>query len=334
MESKFLNTLVERARANKQRIAFPETDAERILQTAEQLVKLDAAIPVLIGDKATIEQFADSIGVSLEGMEFVDNQDEATRAEVVKEYLACCDLLTEKSIARKVKHREGMAAALTKIGRCGCFVSGFQSATAETIFNAQNILGMADGISTVSSLCVLEPPYWTGSEGNLLCITDCVVTQDPDSQALADIAINACDTMKKLMKWEPRAAMLSYSTMGSGRGLDNVQKVVDAVAIANEKRPDLAIEGELQMDAAILPDVAAKKVKTESKVAGKANIVVFPDLNAGNIGVKIANIFGHAPDHGALLAGLARPCVDLSRSATVDRIVGASLMVAVVAAES
>jgi len=331
MESEFLDKLLKKAQAKKQRIAFPETDAERILQAAERLVQLDAAIPVLIGEESEIRGLAESIGVSLDGAEFVDNNDEALRAKVVEEYVACCTLLSEKNIARKIRRRENFAIALVKTGHCDCFVSGFQCTTAETVFAARNIIGMKEGIENVSGLNIVEASGWNGPEGGLLCVTDCVVTQDPDSEALADIAISACDAMSKMMGWEPRAAMLSYSTKGSGGELDNVMKVVNAVKIANEKRPDLLIDGEFQLDAAIVPEVAAKKVKTDSKVAGRANIIVFPDLNAGNIGAKIINIFGGYPDHGSLLVGLQRPCVDLTRSARVEQIVGASIMLAVVA---
>ncbi len=331
MKSEFLNLLVEKARVNKQRIAFPEVEAERILQAAQELVKLDAAIPVLIGEQEKIQVLANQTGVSLEGMEFVNNEDTNLCNLIVQEYMNCNNIsLSEKGITRKLKNKEGFAAALVKVGRCDCFVSGFQCTTAETIFAAQNIIGMQQGISTVSSLCILEANGWEGPEKELLCLTDCVVSQEPDSEALADIAISACETMKKMLGWEPRAAMLSYSTKGSG-DTQNVLNVVEAVKIANEKRPDLYIDGEFQLDAAIDPETAAKKVKTESKVAGRANIIVFPDLNAGNIGVKLINIFGGYPVHGALLAGLARPCVDLSRSAPLDQIVGACVMLAVTA---
>ena len=330
MKSSFFDLLLKKAQDCPQRIAFPETDAERILQTAQRLVELKAAIPVLIGNKETIEAFADTSGISLAGMEFVDNGDENLRDQLVKAYVSCCDLLSEKGIARKIKRREAFAAAMVKVGWADCFVSGFQCTTAETIIAAQTIIGMQPGISTVSSLCVLEAPGWNGPEGELLCLTDCVVTQDPDSETLADVAISACDTMSKMMGWDPRAAMLSYSTQGSG-DTDNVLKVVNAVKIANEKRPDLKIDGEFQLDTAILPEVAAKKVRIPSEVAGRANIIVFPDLNAGNIGVKLINIFAGYPVHGALLAGLSRPCVDLSRSAPLDQIVGACIMLAVTA---
>ena len=330
MESKFFELLLNKARENKQRIVFPETDAVRILQTAERIVELDAAIPVLIGKEEEVTALARENGISLAGMEMIDHTDEAIADATALKYLEVCDLLSEKGIRRKIKKREGFAAALVKIGEADCFVSGFQCTTAETIFNAQNIIGMQEGVNTVSSLCVLEAPGWNGPEGELLCLTDCVVTQDPSSDGLADIAISACDVMKKMMGWEPRAAMLSYSTLGSG-DTENALKVARAVEIANTKRPDLAIDGEFQLDAALDPEVAAKKVKKESKVAGNANIIVFPDLNAGNIGVKLINMFGGYPVHGALLAGLSRPCVDLSRSAPLDQIVGACVMLAVTA---
>lgn len=331
MESAFFNKLLKKAQSNKQRIAFPETDAKEILQTAQKLIELNAAIPCLIGKKDEILAFANSNGISLEGAEYIDNSDADLKDTLIKEYLSCPNItLSEKGITRKLKTRENFAAALVKVGRCDCFVSGYQCTTAETIFAAQNIIGMKEGISTVSSLCVLEANGWNGPEGELLCLTDCVVTQDPDAESLADIAISACDIMHKMMGWEPRAAMLSYSTLGSG-DTDNVLKVANAVKIANTKRPDLLIDGEFQLDAAIIPAVAAKKVKKESPVAGKANIIVFPDLNAGNIGVKLINIFGNYPVHGALLAGLSRPCVDLSRSAPLDQIIGACIMLAVTA---
>ena len=330
MDAPFLEKLLKKAVARPQRIAFPETDAEQILQAAEKLVDLKAAIPVLIGKEEIIREYADSIGVSVEGMEFIDHEDLPLVEQVVREYVSCCDLLSEKGIRRKSKHRENFAAALVKTGRCDCFVSGFQSTTAETIFAAQSIIGMRESIGAVSSLCVVEAKGWNGPEGELICVTDCVATPDPDADALADIAISSCDIMSKLMDWEPRAAMLSYSTKGSG-STDNVLKVVKAVEIANRKRPDLLIDGEFQVDSALIPEIAAKKVKTGSKVAGRANILVFPDLNAGNIGVKLINVFGGYPDYGALLAGLQRPCVDLSRSAGLDRIVGACVMLAVTA---
>lgn len=332
MKSEFFDQLIERAKKDPQRIAFPETDAERILRAAERLVQMKAAIPVLIGEEEAIRNFASTLGISLAGMEFVDNTDEAVREQLVQEYITCCDLLSEKNIARKIRYRENFAAALVKVERADCFVSGYQCTTAETVVAAQNIIGLQPGISTVSSLCMQETGDWIGSEGNLLCITDCVVTPEPDSEALADIAISACETMKKLMKWEPRAAFLSYSTLGSGN-TDNVLKVVKAVEIAKAKRPDLKIDGEFQIDAAVDPMVAAKKVKRPSAVAGRANILVFPDLNAGNIAAKIFYMFAKQPGHGALLAGLTRPCIDLSRSAPLEQIVGACIMLAVIAQE-
>lgn len=330
MKSEFLDKLLAKAQTNLQRIVFPESETVRILQTAERLVELKAAIPVLVGDKDEICALADENHISTDGMEFVDHTDADLCEQIVKKYLEVSDFLSEKSIRRKIKKKENFAAALVKTGMADCFVSGFMCTTAETIFAAQNIIGMKPGISTVSSLCVLEANGWQGPEGELLCLTDCVVVQEPDSEMLADIAISACDTMQQMMGWTPKAAMLSYSTDGSG-DTDSVLRVRKAVEVANEKRPDLYIDGEFQLDAALSPEVAAKKVKRESQVAGQANIIVFPDLNAGNIGVKLIYMFGGYPVHGALLAGLQRPCVDLSRSAPLEQIVGACIMLAVTA---
>ena len=330
MKSEFFNKLLDKARKNKPRIVFPETEAVRILQAASRLVELEAAIPVLIGEREQIDALARENNISLDGMEYVSHLDNDLIDEIVSDYVKISSFLSEKGLRRKIKKKEGFAAALVKTGRADAFVSGFLCTTSETIFAAQNIIGMQEGIQTVSSLCVLEANGWNGPEGELLCFTDCVVSQEPDADGLADIAISACTIMEKMMGWEPRAAMLAYSTLGIG-DTANAKKVMDAVKIANEKRPDLAIDGEFQLDAAILPEVAAKKVNRESKVAGKANIIVFPDLNAGNIGVKLVNIFGGYPVHGALLAGMARPCVDLSRSAPLDQIVGACIMLAAAA---
>lgn len=330
MESAFFNKLLTKAQKNLQKICFPETNAIRILQVAEQLIQLNAAIPVLIGKESEIRELAAEKQIKLDGAIFYDDSDEELIDTIVREYAKIDDYLSEKGLRRKLKSKGGIAAGLVKVGLADAFMSGFEGTTGETIFNARNIIGMQPGINTVSSLCILEAAGWEGPEGELLCLTDCVVATEPSPEGLADIAISACDTMKNMMDWEPRAAMLSYSTCGSG-DTDNVLKVVRAVEIANEKRPDLAIDGEFQLDAALLPDVAKKKVHRESKVAGKANIIVFPDLNAGNIGVKLINLFGGYPVHGALIAGMKRPCGELSRSASLEQIVGGCIMLAVAA---
>lgn len=183
------------------------------------------------------------------------------------------------------------------------------------------IIGLQDGITSISSIGLCEIPGYEGSEDTLLAITDSAVATNPTSEELANIAISACETMRTLLGWEPRCAMVSYSTLGSGQG-ELVDKVVEAVQIAQTKRPDLGIDGEFQLDAAIKPEVAAKKVKRDSKVAGKANILVWPDLNVGNVAVKLIQTFGHADAYGSMLQGFKKVVCDCSRGAPVSEIKG------------
>jgi phosphate acetyltransferase len=192
------------------------------------------------------------------------------------------------------------------------------------------IIGLQEGISTVSSTGILSIPGYEGPQGSLLGIADCAVCPAPDSKELADIAISTADTLHSLLGWEPRVALLSFSTKGSATH-ERVETVLKALEIVRERRPELRIDGELQLDSAIVPEVAARKVKGGSPVAGKANILIFPDLNAGNIGVKLVQRFAKAVAYGPLLQGFAKPVSDLSRAAPVEEIVGATTMVAVYA---
>lgn len=194
---------------------------------------------------------------------------------------------------------------------------------------AQTYVGLKDGVSTASSIGILDVPGYEGSEGsNLLVFGDSAVCVAPNEEELADIAISACETVQELLGWEPRCALLSFSTDGSAEH-PSAQKVRDAVGIARQKRPDLAIDGEFQLDAAICPAVAAKKVGRDSAVAGKANIVIYPDLSAGNIGVKLMQQFAHADAYGPLLQGFRKPVSDCSRSAPGSELVGNIIMLAV-----
>jgi phosphate acetyltransferase len=214
------------------------------------------------------------------------------------------------------------------IGEADCSVAGLMHTTAEVIMAAQNLIGMQEGMETISSWGVWSIPGWESPDGNLLVHADCAVVVDPTVAELADIAIASADTTAALLDIEPRVAMLSFSTKGSGQH-EKSDKVVEALGIARRRRPDLKIDGEFQLDSAIVPSVAARKVKEPSEVAGKANILIFPDLNAGNIGVKLVQIFGHADAFGPLLQGFAKPITDLSRGHTVEQIVGAATNVIV-----
>ncbi|MCL2376475.1 MAG: phosphate acetyltransferase [Defluviitaleaceae bacterium] len=330
MQKDFMAQLLERARRAPRSIAFPEALEEKVLLAARKVLDLGVAKPILIGQRAEIEAAAAKVGVTVEGFEIVDNSDEAICADLIEQFLKISSDFSEKTLLRKFKAPLNFAAAMVKCGKADCLAAGVTHTTGDVVYTSQVFIGLKEGISTVSSLGVVECPNFETSEGHLLAITDCAVCTSPDSEELADIAITTSDTMRKLLDWEPRTAILSYSTKGSGQH-EVVDKAIAAVKIANEKRPDLNIDGEFQIDAAIIPAVAAKKVKEESAVAGKANILVFPDLQAGNIGVKLIQIFGGCLAYGPLLQGFMRPVTDFSRSAPVDEIVGNLTMLSVLA---
>lgn len=330
MHKDFMAQLLERARRSPRSIVFPESGEEKVLQAARKVLELGVAKPVLVGRTAEVEAAASAAGVSLEGIVVVDHTDPVVCAELIEAFRAVSDSFSEKSLQRKFKTPLNVAAAMVRCGKADCLAAGYNHPTGDIIYTSQVFIGMQPGISTISSLGIVEIPDFATSEGHLLTITDCAVCPAPDSEELADIAITTAGTMQQLLGWDPRVAMLSFSTKGSAQH-EAVDKVVEAVRIANTRRPDLKIDGEFQLDAAILPPVAEKKVGKGSPVAGKANILVFPDLQAGNIGVKLIQIFGKCLAYGPLLQGFARPVTDFSRSAPLDEIVGNLTMLSVLA---
>ena len=325
MASIFMENLITKAKQNPKSIIFPESDNIKVLQAARKVMDLGVAFPILVGNRESITVFAKENSISTEGFRFIDHTDETVVTAAVQKYLSVSSDLTEKTLLRKSKDPLYFAAACVKIGDADCLAAGNTYTTGEVILASQMMIGMQEGIETISSLGIVEAPGFEGPNGNLLGITDCAVCQNPNAGELADIACASADTIKNLLGWDPKVALICFSTDGSGLH-EITEKVVEAVKIANTKRPDLDIDGEFQLDAAINPSVAARKVNRESKVAGKANIIVFPDLNAGNIGVKLIQTFGKALAHGPLLQGFAKPVTDFSRSAPVEEIVGNLVM--------
>jgi len=328
MTNDFIAKLATQAKTNPPTIVFPETDEQKVYLTARRILDEGIANPLLVGQPDMIKDFASSINVSINGMQIADNTNQELVQAVIREYLAISSDFSEKALNRKFKQSLNFAAAMVKVGRADALAAGITHTTGEVILAAQSFIGMLDDVETISSLGIVISPTLKTSEDDLLAITDCAVCQNPNSAELADIAIASANTMNDLLGWEPRVAMLSFSTKGSSEH-ELVDKVREAVRIANEKRPDLKIEGEFQVDAALLPQVAAKKVKSASEVAGKANIIVFPSLEAGNIGVKLIQMFSGATAPGPLLQGFAKPVTDFSRSAPVDEIVENLIMLAV-----
>jgi len=324
----FTESLLARARSAPKKIVFPESTEEKILLAARRVCDDRIAEPILIGNKDAIAARAAELGISLKGFSFVDHQDESIKNALIASYLSTSDELSEKALNRKFRDPLNFAAAMVKVGQADCLAAGIAHTTGEVVLAAQVFIGMQKGISTVSSLGIAEFPNWTGPQGHFLVLTDCAVQPRPTSEELADIAVASADTVRCLLNWEPRVAMLSFSTKGSSTHED-VETVAKAVELARQKCPGLLVDGEFQLDAAIIPEAAAKKVKGESPVAGRANILVFPNLGAGNIGVKMTQIFAGAVAYGPILQGFAKPVTDFSRSAPVEEMVGNLVMLVV-----
>lgn len=316
-----MDKIYNRAKEKTQKVAFPEATEEKILLAAKECVDTKLCIPVLVGAPAEITAAAERHQISLDDMIIVDAFEENGLTKLIEEYTTLYPLNSAKTMKRKSKDPMYTALMMQAVGQVNVTFAGMTHSTGDVIMAGQLVVGLQKDVSTVSSVGIFNIPGYEGNEGSLLGFGDSAVCTNPDADELASIAIAACDTIHALVEWEPRCAMLSYSTCGSGEG-PLVDKVKEAVHLANDRRPDLAIDGEFQLDSAINPLIAAKKVKKESNVAGKANIIIWPDLNVGNVGVKLVQQFAHADAYGPMLQGFAKIVCDCSRSAPVSEIVG------------
>ena len=312
-----------KAKANPVRVAFPEAEDVKMVTAISICAKEGYCIPVVLGNLEEVKKICKENKVDDSKFEYLDYHDEKLRETVLQKYLKAPNVIFgEKSLRRRMEDPIYFAFMMQKIGKVDVTFGGINSSTGDIIFAAQSMIGLKDNLDVVSSVGIADIPGYTFSDGgHLIAVGDCAVCANPSAQELASIAIATCDTVKSVTGWVPRCALLSYSTDGSGQG-ELVDKVKTAVEIARKRRPDLYIDGEFQLDSAIVPEVAKKKVKRESEVAGKANILIMPDLNAGNIGVKLIQQFGHANAYGPLLQGFSMICCDCSRSAPVDELVG------------
>lgn len=295
-----------KARTAPQRVVFPEAADETIRQAARRLADERLAVPLLLDDPGDV----------------------GTRARLIEECGHLFPDMSAKGLERRLRSPLNLGAFLVAAGKADALVAGIQHTTQDVILAALTFIGMQEGISTPSSLMLMRVPGYEGPEGSLIVFADCGVSVSPDAADLAGIALATAHSVRILLGWEPRVAMLSFSTKGSGDH-ESVARVVEAVRIAHERDPQLLIDGELQLDAAIVPAVAARKVPDGSPVAGRANILIFPDLNSGNIACKCVQRFANAGAYGPFLQGFAKTVSDLSRGSTVNDVVGASVMACV-----
>ena len=324
-----LDELRKKVQAHPAKVAFPEGGNEKMMQAAFECREEGCIIPILVGDAEALKAQASERGYDAAAFCYADLSDEALKTDLIQKYVALPDTrLKEKALARRMQDPLYFAMVMQAVGEADVTFAGIDYTTEDVLLAGQMVIGLKEGISTVSSIGLCDIPGFNGSEGELLAVGDSAVCANPTEEQLADIAISACETVKELLDWEPRCAFVSYSTDGSGQGV-LIDMVRIAVKIAREKRPDLKLDGEFQLDAAIVPAVAGKKVKRESEVAGKANILIWPDLNVGNAGVKLIQILGHANAYGPLLQGFKKIVCDCSRSAPVDELKGNIIMSAV-----
>ena len=318
-----IEKLIEDAKAApSRRVALPECEAEKTLLAARRVLDEGVGTPVLVSPREVIEATAAEAGVSLDGMEIVDSSDEAAADALAERYMAGgARLLSAKGTRRKIKNPMWYAMVMEELGDVDCTFCGHTNTTGDVLMAAQTIIGLKEGVDVPSIFALVETEGFVGPEGNVICFADCGLNPEPTASELASIAISAADNVAAIMGWEPRVGFLSYSTCGSGAG-SSVDRVNEAIELVHERRPDIAADGEFQLDAAIDAAVASKKVGRESAVAGRANVLIFPDLNSANLAVKIVQRFAHGAAYGHTLSGFKCPVADSSRGATVDEIVG------------
>lgn len=316
--SAFLDSIVARAKAVRKTIVLPEGDDPRTLEAAERIMADGVADLIILGDAAAIAES----GRALEGARVIDPREYEGReelAETMYEIRKAKGMTIEEARA-KLDDVLYFGVMLVKTGVADGMVAGACHATGDVLRPSLQILKTAPGAALVSSFFIMCVPNCDlGAKGTFL-FSDCGLEVQPSAERLAHIAISSAASFRTLVGEEPQVALLSHSSYGSARN-DDANKVVEATGIAKELAPELALDGELQLDAAIVPEVGASKAP-DSPVAGHANVLVFPDLDAGNIGYKLVQRLAKAEAYGPVTQGIAAPVNDLSRGCVADDIYG------------
>lgn len=327
----FLESIKERAKSAGKTVILPETEDMRTLKAADALLKEGIAKIILIGGSEKIK--ADSAGLDLSKAEIIDPQNYGGLKELADKLaeLRKNKGMTSESAAELLKKDPlYLGCMLVKEGFADGMVAGAVNSTANVLRPSLQILRTAPGIKLVSSFFIMVvPDYPKNGEKSIFLFSDCGLSQNPTAEELAAIAVSSADSFKKLTGIEPKVAMLSHSTKGSAKHPD-VDKVVEATRIAKEAAPNLMLDGEFQLDAAIIPEIGKQKAPG-NPIAGNANCLIFPDLDSGNIGYKLVERLAKAEAYGPITQGISKPVNDLSRGCSAEDIIGVAAITAALA---
>ena len=325
----FIDTIKAKAKADLKTIVLPESEDDRTYKAAETVVKEGFALPIILGSEEDVKASAERLGVSLEGVQIIDNTKSADidrYAALLAEIRAKKGMTFDQAKEILLSDRLTFGILMVKAGDADGLVSGACHTSADMLRPALQIIKTAPGRKVASIAFVFEIPDCEFGENGIILCADCALMQDPNPEELAEIGAESAASFEALVAPEARVAFLCHSTKGSAKH-PFVDKVTQAVAIAKERYPDVLLDGELQLDAAIVPEIGASKAPG-SPVAGKANVLIFPNLEAGNIGYKLIQRIGKANAY-SFLQGLAAPVNDLSRGCSVEEMVGVIAVTAV-----
>ncbi len=330
---RFIGTVIDKLQRHPKRIVFPEGTEPRVLQAARQFYSLRLGVPILLGDRTQVKEAAERLNVSLEGVRIINPAESeeldnfARRFELVRRFKG----IREKEARDIMLKPNYFGAMMVAMHQCDGLVSGTNEITGSVLRPLFQIIKVAPQATTASSCMIMEVEDSRFGENGVMFMADCGVIPDPTVDQLADIAVSTAQLARQLLGVTPRVAMLSYSTKGSATH-PSIGKVQAATALAEQKARQKLLEaefdGELQLDAALVPEIAARKLP-DSKVAGRANVLIFPDLNSGNIGSKLVQHITKANAYGQILLGLDRPAADVSRGSNAHDILGVAAILGV-----
>jgi phosphate acetyltransferase len=330
---RFIATIIEKLQRHPKRMVFPEGTEPRVLQAARQFHSLRLGAPILLGNRTQIKDAAAQLNVSLEGVRIIDPAQSAELPAFIKRYelLRRVKGIQEKEAQEAMLNPNYFGAMMLAMHQADGFISGTKQSSGSVLRPLFQIVKVAPERTTASSCMVLEVEDTGFGHKGVLFMADCGVIPEPDVEQLSDIAISTAQLARLLLGTRPKVALLSYSTKGSATH-PSIGKVQAATALAQKKARDMALDadfdGELQVDAALVPEIASRKLP-ESPVAGRANVLIFPDLNAGNIGSKLLQHVAKAHAYGQILLGLDRPAADVSRGSNAHDILGVAAIVGV-----